>query len=122
MRDYLVQLKAEVRNIVHDIMASSAEYVAPGIPTPKAVPLGVRFHTKIQAFGDAGSTGYAEFIEGITRLVFNREELDRLGVNLKANGFIMLTHPEWRNAKFRLDAREPFEGPVEEVWHVVYVR
>lgn len=122
MRDYMVQLKAEVRNIVHDVMASNCEYVAPVSPTPAAVSLGVRFHTKIQKFGDLTDTGYAEFIEGVTRLVFNREELDAKTVSLKENGFVTLTHPQWRGAKFRLVTKEPYEGPVEEVWHVTFAR
>lgn len=124
MRDYMVGLKTLVRETVHDVMASSAEYsfTAPGASIPETASLGVRFHTKIQKFGDMTETGYAEFIEGVTRLVFHRGELQAQQVTLKENGFVTLLAPEWRGAKFRLETKEPFEGPVEEVWHVTFAR
>lgn len=79
------------------------------------VPLRARWHTKIDRFGDNGNAGYAEVIEGIERLILDREQA-RL-IDVRRTGVV--TFPTLGGASVTLEAREPSDGPVEEIWAVV---
>lgn len=79
------------------------------------VPIRARWHMKIDRFGDNGNVGYAEIIEGIERLILDREQA-RL-INVKRTGVV--TFPTLGGGSVTLEAREPIDGPVEEIWAVV---
>ena len=113
-------LKARTRQIVHDTMATDAEYTHPHLVG--AVGLRIRWHNKIAQYGDLLDTGYAEVVEGINRVIFNRPELDEKSVTLKAGGYIRLLAPQYGGALLILDVQEPVVGPVELVWKVRHDR
>lgn len=85
------------------------------------VDITVRWHHRIDRFGDIESGGYAEQIDGIERALFNRELLAENGVVLRRNGIVTLTEGEWGGVKLRLDTKEPRDGPVEEIWGVAAI-
>lgn len=59
--------------------------------------------------------GYATIVEGVTRLIFNREELAAKNVTLRQRGRISI--PAY-NMRLELDTRDPYDGPVTEKWSV----
>jgi len=120
------KLKAEVRQVVHDTLAVPCLYhgaddfdeVGPGMPV-EPPELRIRWHTKIDRFGDIDDVGYAELIEGVNRVIFNRPQLAEKGVVLHAGDEIEMTSPQFQGTWLVLVAREPHDGPTEEVWTVV---
>lgn len=110
------QIKTIARRAVHDALAVQCLYDArDGKP---AVELRARLHTKIVVGGDGGNAAYATIIEGVTRAIFNREEIARLGVTLVRNGRV--TFPEYatlgNSFVFVLDNRDTYDGPITEKW------
>lgn len=84
-------------------------------------PLSARFHDKIAIGGDIEPTiGYANTIEGVTHVVFNREELTALSVVPDRN--MLLTFTDYlatgQDMVVRLDTRIPYDGPIDEKWSV----
>lgn len=109
-------LKAEIRQVVQDTMGIDAEYLDSTMGYP--VVLRVRFHTKINRFGDMIEQGWAEVIEGVNRLILNVPELVEKGVTLRRGGTVTLTAPGFEGFVLVLHAQEPATGPVEVVWNV----
>lgn len=106
-------IKGMARRAVHEAFAVPGLYSGPGgIAT---VEVTCRFHDRRVVGGDI-SAGYATIVEGVTRLVFNREELRAKGVTLRQRGRVLL--PEY-NMRLELDQRDPYDGPVTEKWSVV---
>lgn len=73
---------------------------------------------------DAG--GYAEFIQGVERLVFNMEELTTKRVELIRGGKVELTDveytlPDGGKPTLTLDVQEDDTGPIERIWKVTKV-
>lgn len=103
--------KLIARRAVHEQFAVPAVYyeVTPG----PGRGLRARLHTKIARGGDIGG-GYAEVVEGITRAVFNREELALQRITLRRNGLVLFPG----NVRVTLDIRDPYEGPLNESWTV----
>lgn len=109
-------LKAETRQVVHDTLAVSASYLDSTMAEP--VDLTVRFHTKINRFGDMLDQGWAEVIEGVNRLIFNVPELTEQGVTLRRGGKVTFTAPGYESIVLVLHAQEPDTGPVELIYQV----
>jgi hypothetical protein len=109
----LADLKRQARKVVHDTMSVPAVYENPALPG--SVDLRVRWHNKIAINGDLVEAGYAEMIEGINRVIFEKAELDEKGVNL-ARGHKLTV---WDGTVLMLDSQEPAVGPVTVIWRVV---
>lgn len=108
--------KAQARQAVHDTLKVAATVeVFPG-NGPQDIT--VRWHDRINRFGNLENTGWAEVIEGIDRLIFNIPELTSKGIVLTDKSSVTLLAS---GLKFRLDAKQPVDGPVEEIWVVVRV-
>lgn len=107
--------KAQSRRVVHDTLGVSAFYKDNTMSAP--APISVRWHSKIDRFGDLDNAGYAEIIEGIHRVIFSRERARELG--LRNGGVITINRPEITfQATLTLEAMEPYDGPFEEIWTV----
>lgn len=115
----ITELKAKTRRAIHGVFSVRAQYQ--DFTMAAAVDITVRWHHRIDRFGDIESGGYAEQIDGIERAIFNREELAEKGVVLRRRGLVTLTEGEWGGAVLRLDTKEPRDGPVEEIWGVAAI-
>jgi hypothetical protein len=105
--------KALARRTVHDTFAVEAFYEDD--TTAQPVGLKVRYHNRLDRSGIGGSDGFAAVLEGIDRLVFDREELARKGVTLQAGAKV--SFPKYGVA-FNLETMDPKEGPVTVIWTV----
>lgn len=104
--------KAIARNAVHTAMGVPVSYedsVSPG-----RVGLRVRWHNRVGIDGNLVEAGYTNFVEGVNRVIFNRNELDEKGVVL-SRGSRVYTED---GAVLILSHQEPISGPVEVVWGV----
>lgn len=87
-------------------------------------PLTARLHDRIVLGGDLNSSGFAGILEGVQRVIFNREELsaadDGFGIT-PARGNI-LTFADYlgtgHDVVVELDARDPYDGTITEKWSV----
>lgn len=104
--------KAQLRRTVHDTFGVAANYRAPNSTVD--VPLRVRLHTKI---GIVETSQDTSFIEGVTRIVFDREALRSATptIALARSGKITLIK---YGMSFTLDNEEPITGPVDLAWNV----
>lgn len=105
--------KKRARRAVMKTLGVDALYIDSTRDTP--VPIRARWHTKIDRFGDNGNVGYAEVIEGVERLILDREQAAAIGVRRTG----VVTFPTLEGISVTLEAREPADGPVEEIWAVV---
>lgn len=71
-----------------------------------------RLHSRMMVGGGEGA-GYATIIEGVTHVIFNKEELIVLNVIPKRDAFV--TFPDYSQT-FVLDMRDPRAGPIVEKW------
>ena len=78
------------------------------------VAIRARWHSKIDRFGDMGNAGYAEVIEGIERVILDAAQARSLNV---ARGGV-ITFPTLDGVSVTLEAMEPKDGPIEEIWLV----
>lgn len=110
--------KAAQRRKVHATFATAAVYFAPG--ETSGVDITARFHQRNVTGGDINSSGYAAITEGVTRVVFNREDLDNDGVVVARGGIVMF--PEYDGPEMDvyvvLTERDPYDGPITEKWTV----
>lgn len=104
---------AAARRVVHDTMGVAVNYEDPF--TPGLVGLRVRWHNRIALMGDLVDTGYPNVVEGVNRVVFDRDELNEKGVVLHTGGQVTLGD----GTVLILDHREPHVGPLREIWGVV---
>jgi hypothetical protein len=120
----LSAIKTQARAALHGAMAEPATYTAPGVggatyPTPEQIDAGlsltVRWHNKMKITGERDSSDVG-ILEGINRLVFNTENLDALGLTMARLGIIEI--PGY-GKRFRLDAHEEPDGPLNDYWSVV---
>jgi redox-sensitive bicupin YhaK (pirin superfamily) len=109
-------LKAQVRQTVHDTMSVPAVYSHPDEVGEYA--LRVRWHNKQALVGDLIDSGYAQTIEGVNRVIFNRAELDEKGAVLRSGGVLRVVAPQFHGASLILSSQEPVAGPVEVIWIV----
>lgn len=115
MTSPLAQIKHDARRALHDAMKVEATYVPPG--GGAATALGVRWHNKINRVGDLDNQGWAEIIEGIDRIIFDREELAAKSLTLAEGGVVTL-ELLMGGFSFVLGAQEPDDGPIERIWIV----
>lgn len=108
-------LKAQVRQTVHDTLSIAADY---SDDNTSPVELRVRFHTKINRFGDMLDQGWAEVVEGVNRLIFNKPELDQNSVTLRRGGKVTFTDPHFEGIVLVLHVQEPDSGPIDAIWQV----
>lgn len=104
-------VKARTRRVVHNTFGGDAKYM--DFMQPE-IALTVRWHNKIQVGGDLEGAGYAETIEGIERIIFDREELLAKGVTLRNNGTVIMAD----GTVLTLGTQEPIVGPIEVIWQV----
>lgn len=104
------EVKRKTRGVVHATLGVSASYQDSSMSAP--VPVRVRWHSKIDRFGDMENAGYAEVVEGIDRVIFEAAQARQLGV--RHAGVVII--PQMGNAELTLDAMEPADGPFEEIW------
>lgn len=102
-------IKAAARRSVHETFAVPVQYRTS--PADEPIDLTARLHTRIVVGGENGT--YASIIEGVTRIVFNREELAAKSVVPFRNAVV--TFPDYGQS-FVLDIRDPQSGPVTEKW------
>jgi hypothetical protein len=105
-------LKAQTRQTVNDFLAVDG-FLYTNDEGPDGTPLSVRWHDKINRFGNNDNMGWAERVEGIDRLIFNKPELATLGLKLSRNMEIWI---ESASKTFALEFAEPEDGPIEEIW------
>ncbi|EPS7029911.1 hypothetical protein IPC622_22590 [Pseudomonas aeruginosa] len=105
------EAKAQLRRAVHSTLGVAAFYQDDSMSTPQ--PIRVRWHSKIARFGDLESSGWAERIEGIDRVIFAAADARQLNVRYAGR----VTIPEY-GIELILDAKEPADGPEEEIWLV----
>lgn len=104
--------KKQLRTTVMDTLGMDAFYSDDQTVVP--VMIRARWHSKIDRFGDMGNAGYAEVIEGVERLILNEEQARLL--NVKRGGVV--SFPSLGGGFVTLEAREPKDGPIEEIWSV----
>lgn len=104
-------VKAQTRRIVHETFGGDATYFDNVQPE---VAITARWHNKIEIGGDLESSGYAQTIEGIERVIFDVEELRTKGITLRNNGIVRMAD----GTVLILSSQEPMVGPVEQIWKV----
>lgn len=109
-------IKAQARRAVHTAFSFDATYQDRSLTD--AVPITVRWHNRLVIQGDYDSSGYANVIDGIERVIFNREELATLGIKPVQNAVIIITEEGYEGTTLFLDQKEAHVGPVEEKWWV----
>lgn len=117
--------KALARRAVHTAFCVSAVYKDPdGVVSAEA--LKVRWHMRQTLAGQLDNGGYAEVVEGIEKIIFDKDELQALALTPERNGTITLMAPEYRlidgsQPEFVLQYQDEDTGPVEESWQVTRV-
>lgn len=109
--------KAKMRRDVHASLSVSARYESYSLDVV-VDDISVRWHNKIAVIGDLENGGYANVIEGIERIIFDRAELLAKNVLLDEGDVIVITAEGFENARLVLKTQEPIVGPVEVIWQV----
>lgn len=106
---------ANMRKIVHVTMGHPAVYRASRSSAPVVVT--VRWHDKLVMQGDLANQGFSQVLEGVDRVIFNKEELAQKNAVLARGGTLTLG-PKWDNAVLNLETLEPSHGPGDVIWKV----
>jgi hypothetical protein len=112
----LAAVKAKARKAVHAAFSYSATYKDGTLDA--AVPVDVRWHNRLVMLGDYDGAGYANVIDGIERIIFDRDQLGTLGITPRRGGVVVITENGMDNTSLTLDTREKHVGPLEEKWVV----
>ena len=108
------EAKANARRIVHSTFGVRALFK--DSPTSTPVELQARWHSRLVLQGAIENSG-AEVIEGIDRVVFNREQLAELGISpVRLHTVSFPDYPLL--GTLVLDFRRPYDGPIDEIWEV----
>lgn len=113
----LAEIKAKARKAVHAAFSYAATYQDDTLDA--AVDVDVRWHNRLVMTGDYDSSGYANIIDGIERIIFDRDQLGTLGVTPVRGGKVTLTEAGMNGTVLILDSKEKKVGPLEEKWVVV---
>lgn len=118
---FMTELKAQCRQVIHDLVAIPATYTdtASGAITEGVT---IRWHFKPARIGDINGTGYPMVLDSVDRIILNIPNLIECGIDFqtfKPGDVITPTEPEYHGASLILDSREPIIGPVEVSWAVV---
>lgn len=109
-------IKAKARRDIHDGLSIAATHRA--VLSGLITDLAVRWHSKQVLLGDFQDTGYANVVEGIERIIFDREELQAKSVILREGDVITITAEGYDNVQLMLKVREQVRGPIEQPWEV----
>lgn len=109
-------IKARARKAVHAAFSYSATYIDDTLDT--AVAVDVRWHNRLVLLGDYQDGGYASVIDGIEKVIFDREQLAEKGLTPRRNGIVVIMEPGFDSTTLYLDTRENYVGPIEEKWMV----
>jgi hypothetical protein len=93
------ELRAAARATVHEQFGLPATYTAPDVGAV-ALPITVRWHTKTVRHGDLDREGYAQQLEDVNRVLF-----DRTQVTPARNGVLVL-----EGSTYYVDFLLPAEG------------
>jgi len=104
--------KKSTRRAVMKTLGVDALYKDDSREVPVAIR--ARWHSKIDRFGDMGNAGYAEVLEGIERLIL--DETQARALNVRRGGVV--SFPTLEGIAVTLEAMEPKDGPIEEIWSV----
>jgi len=118
----IAEIKSQARQALHDRAAFSAIYsdevIDEPVPTSEqtlaGLALTVRWMNKISVQAAEGQQG-SMILEGVDRVCFNQPQLTALGLTLLRNAVVEC--PD-QGATFRLDQREPDDGPLNVYWSV----
>lgn len=112
-------MKAALRTGVHTAFALPCVFQAKAGGDP-VTTLTVRFHDKNRTGGEIGGGGWATVQEGVTNVVFNRDELALYAI--EPVKFDTVTFADYfadgDDLVVKLQVKEPYDGPVEEKWTV----
>lgn len=117
-------LKTRLRRNVHSAFAVPCLLARGERDGSGDISLTARFHNRMALGGDLNGEGFASIIEGIQRVIFDREDFATAldGGQLTLVRGDMLTFPDYmgtgQNLVVVLDARDPYDGPVNEAWAV----
>lgn len=104
--------KTQLRQGVHETLGVAGLYQDNSMSAPE--PIRVRWHSKINRFGDLDDANYAEVIEGIDRVIF--EAAQARALNVRHAGVVTIA--SLGGVTLVLSAREPADGPYSEAWTV----
>ena len=107
---------SKARRVVHDTFRVPVQYEAPG-SGGVLVPLFVRWHDRLTLQGNIVDSGYVDVLQGVDRIIFDREELTAKSITPLRAGKVHFGD-KFQNAVLALEAREPSDGPINEVWKV----
>lgn len=114
--------KQLAREAAHEVFAVPSLYqdAARAEAGLDPIELMVRWHGKMLLTGGDGMSGYATTMDTAERVVFDRAELDRKGVDPVRSGTVTLPGYITRSGPlaFVLDTREPYDGPTNLTWNV----
>lgn len=104
--------------MVHSTFAVPVSYYDKGSRTPRVLenPVTARLHNRIAVAPDPVAGGYAQIVEGVTRVIFSRDNLTLAGVAPKQGDKISFGPPY--NVVVVLDVKDTPNGPVTEKWSV----
>lgn len=110
------EAKRRMRADVHKTFAVSARYrdATMGVP----VDITVRWHSRFGEFGDLAEQHYAEMVDNVDRLIFDRLELLTLGITPRQGATVVITEAGWDNATLVLQIADAKVGPTENIWQV----
>ncbi len=130
----LVDIKNRARRAIHNRLAVPVDVIDSAHPTGLILPLTgpkltARYHTKLDRTGGLDDD-YAQIIDGIDRLVFLDANVAEVSAALVANmesalvlaAKTVIIIPGYKAMRFKLDNREPPDGPAETAWTVARVR
>jgi hypothetical protein len=115
--------KIQARLDVHNAFALPVLYYLAGTTTALALasPLTARLHNKVVLPPSPETGGYAQMLEGVTKVLFNRQQLNALGVVPAQGDYLQFTDYPLYAGGFvtaTLDVRDPRNGPVVDKWSV----
>lgn len=124
MGSLIAELKTQSRLALHRAMAVSAVYTDDNWPDGVAVT--VRLHNRLSRNGSQPGGWDSEVLEGIDRVVFNETNLSTEATSVLTGEPVVLVPvtageviiPEYQDARFSLDSREPSDGPESQYWSV----
>lgn len=108
---------ASARRVVHKTMAVPAVYRDDCAMV--TTTLRVRWHSRLALQGNIIDGGYADFLEGVKRLIFNATELREKNITLNQYATVTIRPiGKDEDVVLTLDRLEPSEGPEDVIWGV----
>lgn len=114
-------IRTTARRKVHQTFAVPVLYYVRGSRVAfndAANPLTARLQNKVQVAPDAIGGGYSQILEGVTRIVFNVEDL--VALNLVPGKGDRVTFPDYGHT-YQLENRDTPNGPINVKWSASFV-